>query len=177
MPYRIVITGAPASGKTEIFGRLKGHPALAGFVFLDELARRLLAENPHYRRDWAGFHREIYCRQVEREKAAGGRSFVTDRGTVDAFAFHPETIQEVGTTLEAEYARYTLVIHLGSAAALGHEYYCRDTIRHESAQEALRIEDALREVWQAHPGYHFIRADEDFEKKYQACCTLIEGGL
>jgi predicted ATPase len=164
--HRIVITGAPASGKSEFIERLKGEKPLAGFAFFEELAWAILSASPQFRHDWPGLHREIYRRQVERENAAEGKPFVTDRGTVDAFAFHPETMAEVGTTLEREYQRYTLVVQLGSAATLGEPFYRKDDIRHESPAEALAIERAIRAVWGRHPGYSFAPAGEDLEEKY-----------
>ena len=173
MIARIVITGAPASGKSEIIQRLKALPAFSDFVFFDELARRLLEDNPAYRHDWAQFHIEIYRRQVAREDAISGRPFITDRGTADAFAFHPEAMQAVGTTLAKEHQRYTSVIQLGSAAALGEQYYRTDSIRNESIPEALAIERAITEVWQNHPAYHFVPAVTDMDEKFSRCLETL----
>lgn len=169
---RLVITGAPASGKTLFFERLKNVPEFHGFVFFEELARQLLMETPSYRSRRAEFHREIYRRQTAREATAAGRPFVSDRGTIDAFAFHPETIRDVGTTLEAEYGRYTGVIQLGSAALLGRDYYPTDEVRQESIDEALAIEAAIRRVWEPHPGYRFVAAVVSLEEKYRAFETI-----
>jgi predicted ATPase len=182
MEPRIVITGAPASGKTEFVERLKAEPQFGGFVFFDELARRLLSENPHYRHQAMSFHTEIYRRQTERETNTGGRPFVTDRGTLDAFAFHPEAMSAVGTSLEREYARYTAVIQLGSAAVLGETYYRRDEIRRESPEEALEIERAIRAVWSGHPVYQFLPARENYVEKYAdfltvASTLIVKNGL
>ena len=163
---RIVITGAPGSGKTEFIERLKKEEELTEFVFFEELARAILSASPQFRHDWPGLHREIYRRQIEREDAIAGKPFVTDRGTVDAFAFHPETMAEVGTTLEREYQRYSLVVQLGSAAALGEPYYCKDQIRLETPAKALEIERAIRVVWGHHPDFSFIPAREKLEEKY-----------
>lgn len=173
MASRIVITGAPASGKSEFVERLKGVPAFAEFLFFDELARQLLTDNPDFRRDWLAFHLEIYRRQVDREARAAGRSFVTDRGSLDAFAFHPEAMIAAGTTLSAEYARYDAVIHLGSAAALGEAYYVTDDIRRESIREALAIEQAIQGVWKDHPGYRLLPAQRDYELKYMDFLTAV----
>jgi len=171
--HRIVVTGAPASAKTEFVERLKGESPLDGFLFFEELARIILSENPEIRRNKAALHREIYTRQVAREDAAGEKSFVTDRGTVDAFAFHPESMGQVGTTLEKEYRRYTSVIQLGSAASLGEVYYIRDDIRNESAAEALEIEAAIRRVWGSHPNYAFVAAQPDLAEKYALFRHLV----
>ena len=178
---RIVVTGAPASGKSDFIERLKLEKELAGFIFFEELARAILSASPHFRNDWPGLHREIYRRQIEREGAVSDKPFVTDRGTVDAFAFHPETMADVGTTLEREYRRYTTVIQLGSAAALGELHYRQDDIRHETPAEALEIEQAIRAVWECHPGYSFIPASENLEEKYdlfrRRIVDYIVGGL
>lgn len=175
--HRIVITGGPGSGKTEFFERLKNEGELSDFLFLEELARQIISEQPHIRNHPHEFHREIYQRQVVREEAAGERSLITDRGTVDAFAFHPETMPDVGTTLEQEYRRYTMVVQLGTAAALGDDYYVRDDIRNESASDALVIEAALRRVWENHPGYRFIPALEQINEKYSRFIELVVGSI
>ncbi len=173
MIHRIVITGAPASGKTEVLHRLKGHPAFCDFVFFDELARRLLAEDPQYRQDWRRFHGEIYRRQVTREDQLGARPFITDRGTADAFAFQRETIHQVGTTLDREYRRYTAVVQLGSTASLGETYYQCDEIRRESIAQAISIEGAIYDIWREHPGYRWVDARIDPEEKYTDCLKLL----
>ena len=174
MTARIVLTGAPASGKTIIFEKLRNDPDLVGFVFLEELARKLLIENPAYRQDWPSFHREIYRRQLAREQAAGDCPFITDRGTVDAFAFHPETVHDVDTTLEREFSRYTAVLQLGTAADLGDDYYVRDDIRNESITDTLAIENALKGVWKDHPGYNFLEANPNFEQKVQRAVAIVK---
>ena len=173
MVPRIVITGAPSSGKTEFFERLRSHSAFSEIHFINELARRLLTENPEYRKNWSGFHRELYNKQVERERRAHNRPFITDRGTADAFAFHPETMSEVGTTLANEYQRYSAVVQLGTSAILGEEFYQCDSIRNESISRALAIEQAIANVWRRHPGYHFVKAEIDFKKKFRTFLKLV----
>ncbi len=166
---RIVITGGPGSGKTVCLQKLQSNPALGHFLFFEELARRLLVENPQFRQQRREFHQEIYRLQCAREMEAGERPFFSDRGTIDAFAFHPETIEEVGTTIAREYQRYSAVIHLGSAARLGSAYYRGDEIRNESIEEALFIEQAIEGVWKGHPGYRFLDAEADFGAKCRRC--------
>lgn len=169
-----MVTGGPGSGKTDCIERLKAEPVVAGFLFFEELARQLLEKNPDYRQNRTAFHREIYRLQTRREAVARNRSFITDRGTADAFAFHPETLADVGTTLETEYARYHSVIQLGSAAALGEEFYRRDAVRLESIEDALTIERAITNVWKDHPGYRFIEAIPNFDKKYAGFLNIVE---
>jgi predicted ATPase len=163
---RIVITGGPGSGKTKFVDRLKREPALAEFTFFDELARQLLEQDPSYRDDRNRFHLEIFRRQVAREDALGDRPFITDRGTVDAFAFHPEIFDRLGTSLAEQYRRYTAVIQLQSTASLGQAYYKTDSIRLEPIEDALIIQDAISRAWRDHPDYEFIIASPDIEEKY-----------
>jgi len=165
--HRLVVTGAPGSGKTEFLQRLKNEPAFSQFVFFKEIARMLLIQNPDYRSNWAEFHREIYHRQIQQEEKVGLCPFVTDRGTIDAFAFHREAIEEHGIDLKMEYRRYTGVVQLGSPAALGATYHMPDEMHTETAHEALKNETHLRRLWQLHPNYHFITATTDPEKKYR----------
>lgn len=175
MTTRIVITGGPASGKTASLNLLKGEPRLRHYIFFEELARKLLTENLEYNKERTAFHRDIYLRQVAREDAARGRSFVSDRGTIDAFAFHPETMGRVNSSLVKEYKRYTAVFLLGSAASLPGEEYQKDDIRRESKEEAMKIESKLIKAWQNHPGYLFIGASADFNEKYDSLlCAILE---
>ncbi|MBN1212736.1 MAG: ATP-binding protein [candidate division Zixibacteria bacterium] len=173
MGVKIVITGGPASGKTEFFERLKSLPELNGFVFLEEQARGFLAAHPHLRRDKPELHRLIYLAQREHEDKLSDRDIITDRGTVDALAYQPDVRVTVGTTLETEYKRYDAVIQLGSAAALGEKYFIGDDIRKESIDEALEIEKALKKVWGEHPGYYFINAETDINKKFDSFIRVI----
>jgi predicted ATPase len=166
MVQRIVITGAPGSGKTNFIEKLKEDSQFSCFTFFDELARKLLDEYPDYRQNWTIFHRDIYRLQIERENNLPEKLFISDRGTVDTFAFHPETVDDVGTTLKDEYDRYDAVIQLESAANLGNNYYRIDNIRLETIEEALEIENKITNIWKNHPNYIMIKAKSDIDEKY-----------
>lgn len=156
-----------------MFDRLSTDERFSSLAFLPELARTLLVENPGFRSDPEAFHLEIYRRQTAREDALAGRGFVTDRGTVDAFAFHPKTAELVNTTIEREYARYDAVVHLGSAAGLGPGYYRTDAVRQETLDETLEIERAIQSVWELHPGFRFLPAHVRYEHKYEEFLALM----
>ena len=174
MPARIVITGAPGSGKTECITHLRTMRRFEGFVFFDELARALLGQDPTFRDHPLRFHTAIFEQQAAREAEYANQSFISDRGTVDGFAFHPETMAAVNTTIEREYRRYSLVIQLGTTASLGAEYYQVDDIRREPPEAALVIEEALKRVWQRHPAYHFVPASDRFETKLQKVVAITD---
>lgn len=170
---RIVITGAPASAKTEFIERLKQNSEFSAFEILDELARDILKEKSYLRNHPIDFHCEIYHRQVERETKLNGRPFITDRGTIDGFAFSRGSMDQIGTTFEKEYQRYTAVIHLGSAANLGKEFYQTDEIRQETLLQTMAVEKELIGIWQGHAGYSYIAAETDIEKKYDKFVQLL----
>ncbi len=172
---QIVITGAPASAKTEFIERLKTMPEFSKFTFFEELARKLLGENSSGRDNPEVFHRRIYNIQTRRESELGERPFITDRGTLDAFAFHPESINLIGTTFEREYRRYSAVMHLGTAAALGEKFYCQDDIRTDSIEEALKIDKALSEIWSGHDTYNYVAAEIKIERKFSQFIALLRG--
>lgn len=172
---RIVITGAPASAKTEFIERLKPMPEFGQFTFFEELARKLLGENSSGRDNPEEFHRRIYDAQTKRESELGERPFITDRGTLDAFAFHPESIDLIGTTFECEYRRYTAVMHLGTAASLGENFYAQDDIRTDSIKEALKIDKALGEIWSGHDSYNYVAAEIEIEQKFSKFIALLRG--
>lgn len=172
---RIVITGAPASAKTEFIERLKAMPEFSKFTFFEELARKLLGENSSGRDNPEEFHRRIYNIQTRRESELGERPFITDRGTLDAFAFYPESIYLIGTTFEREYRRYSAVMHLGTAATLGEKFYAQDDIRTDSIEEALKIEKALSEIWSGHNSYNYVVAEIKIERKFLQFIALLRG--
>ncbi|MFH2047945.1 MAG: AAA family ATPase [bacterium] len=163
--HAIVLTGAPASGKTACIEALKADLQFSDFIFLEELARKLLENNPEYRFHSDEFHREIYKQQIEREDRIKNKSFITDRGTLDGFSFCPHLMDAIGTTIENEYERYTAVIQLGTSASLGEKYYRTDDIRNESIEKVMELEKATSKIWGKHPNYSFLPAEPDYEKK------------
>jgi len=172
--HRVVITGAPASGKTDLLLRLQSEPFCQNIIFLPEIARALLTENPDFRQNWSAFHHKVYQLQITQENEIKDKSFISDRGTVDAFAFHSDTAALFGTTIEKEYQRYDAVFQLGSAANLSQEYYTQDEIRIESVEDALIIEKAITSVWKNHPVYQLIPASINIEDKYEKLCQYLK---
>jgi len=174
MGVKIVITGGPASGKTEFFERLKTLPELSGFAFLEEQARHFLAAKPQLCQDKRELHRRIYLAQREQEDKLSDKDIITDRGTADALAYQPDVMAIIGTTLETEYKRYDAVIHLGSAAALGEKYFAGDDIRKETIDQAMEIENALKKVWGNHPGYYFVQVETNMNRKFDNFIRIIK---
>jgi predicted ATPase len=179
-PRRVVLTGGPGAGKTAIleFMRLAfcRHvvilPEAAGILFgggfpRDRTPARLMAAQ-----------RAIYHvqRQLEESTAEDNAAvIVCDRGTPDGSAYWPgpESLWDaVGTTLEAELARYASVIHLRTPSD-ANGYNFRNPLRTESVAEAMEIDRRIGEVWSAHPAYVEVPATEDFLVKARHALELL----
>ena len=157
-PRRVVLTGGPGAGKTATLEMIKqafcAHvrvlPEAAGIVFGGGFPRfsTLDARKAAQR---AIFHvqRELEA-AVAAEKAA---IVLCDRGTIDGLAYWPgpdDFWRDLGTTHEAELARYHAVIHLRTPPADG-GYDHSNPLRTETAAEAADIDARILRAWEAHP--------------------------
>jgi hypothetical protein len=87
-----------------------------------------------------------------------------DRGTVDGAAYWPgpESFwSAVGTTHQAELARYAAVVHLRTPTA-ENGYTTTNPLRIESPAEAVAIDERIAKVWNGHPRRFQVEATEDF---------------
>src|SRR3954462_2810334 len=125
---KVVITGAPGSGKTVITARLAAdHPDR--FALVPEAATQVytLLNTRWDQLDLAGRHdaqRQMYRLQLEQEARAeknhSEKILLLDRGTIDGPAYWPEGPEhfwrDVGSTHERKLARYDAVILLETCA-------------------------------------------------------------
>lgn len=184
---RIVLTGGPGAGKTAVQqvavqafpGRLVIVPEAAtilfggGFPRLDHIEPRKASQR-------AIFHVQ---RELERlhEALANGCALLCDRGTVDGAAYWPSDdydalFADVGSSLEAEIARYHAVILLDvPTKAQGYDH--RNPTRIESAEEAAEIGDRIARFWGSHPRLHRVGAAPSFWAKIQTSVDLIGQAL
>ena len=176
---RVVLTGGPGAGKTAIleFVRLAfcRHlvilPEAAGILFGGGFPRnhspirRMAAQR-------AIFHVQ---RQLEEGAAEENAAIVLcDRGTPDGAAYWPGpgTLWEaVGTTHEAEIARYSAVIHLRTPSA-SNGYNYRNPLRTETVAEAIEIDRRIGGLWSSHPAYTEVPATDDFLVKTRQTLEL-----
>src|SRR5690606_24227775 len=155
-------TGGPCAGKTtmaEMLSRAFEHslvhvPEAASLLFTGGFPRFSAAESMR------STQRAIYLvqRELEATYAAQfpGHALVLDRGTVDGAAYWPEGsgafFRAVGTTLEAELARYDYVIYLESAAEKDYEVHRKaNPNRREDWEEAKRLDRETFKLWAKHP--------------------------
>lgn len=182
---RIVITGGPGAGKTASL----------------EMARRILCDHVGFAPESAsivfggGFPREqrqsaecaaqraIFHIQHELESLFEDRKDIAvvlcDRGTVDCAAYWPRAeadfYREVGTTHEAELARYAVVLHLRPPPR--REGYKQEGLRIESASEAAKIDARIEHCWRGHPRRIFVEHTHDFHAKVREVIGFVEREL
>lgn len=184
---RIVLTGGPGAGKTTVARALAARrpdryviaPEAASQVY-KQLGTRWDLMDADGRRD---VQRRIYRLQLRQEESLGrlhpDRVMLLDRGSVDGSAYWPDGPEaywrDLGTTLEAELARYQLVIWMQSCAAIGlYDGGASNPCRFESAADAIACGEKLLKAWEAHPNLHTVAACPSLEEKIAAVERILE---
>jgi predicted ATPase len=185
-PKSIVVTGGPGAGKTAALEVVRGDafphvavlPEAASIVFGGGFPRTstLPAERAAQR---AIFHvqRELERLTIEEGTA---RVILCDRGTLDGLAYWPgsdaEFFRDLETTLDAELARYAMVVHLKTPAA-HHGYNHDNPLRVETARQAAAIDERIARAWSKHPRVITVECRPRFLDKLHAVVEIIQGEL
>jgi predicted ATPase len=181
-PRLVVLTGGPGAGKTAVLEAVQ-HELCEHVLVLPETASILFGGGfPRHDTD-AGCRaaqRAIYHVQVELERMALEERRVAvilcDRGTVDGAAYWPGAPEsywsELGTTREAELARYAAVIHLRTPSADG-GYDHKNPVRTETAEQAALRDARIAEAWSAHPKRVVIESQATFLDKLAAAISAL----
>jgi predicted ATPase len=182
---RIVLTGGPGGGKTtaaDLFRREIGErvvivPEAATLLFLGGFPR---SKEPAALRS---AQCAVYHVQKHLENAQSAlypdRVLLCDRGTIDGAAYWPgdplEYFAAVGTSFEAELARYDAVLFFETAAAGGLSVEGGNPARIESNAEALALDLRLRSLWAQHPRFMLVPHNVSFVRKIMMGLALLEG--
>lgn len=176
-PLRIVFTGGPGGGKTtaaDLFRRELGEsfvivPETASLLFLAGFPRTEDAQSVRATQA-AIFHVQRNLEDVQTAHYPE-RILLCDRGTVDGGAYWPggadEFYASLGTTLDAELARYAAVLFFESAAVGGIAIEGGNRARIETIGEAAALDQKLRRIWSRHPRFHLVPHDVSFLRKMQ----------
>ena len=182
---RIVLSGGPGGGKTtaaDLFRREIGErvvvvPESATILYSGGFPR---VSEPHARQ---ALQRAIYHVQRNLEDVQSWRYperiLLCDRGTIDGAAYWPGGpegfFEALGTTLEAELARYDAAIFFETAAVGGLVIEGGNPVRTESNAEALLLDRTLRALWSKHPRFVVVPHDRSFYKKITVGLATLEG--
>jgi len=161
----LVLTGGPCGGKTTLVEELRHDRR---FLFLPEaiLAVGRVGISPLQKQ----FQRLMVRAQWGLEDALfqtlepeDGRLVLCHRGSLDPLAYwmargweEEEFFSFTCTNREEHYRRYTAVLHLVTAADGAAHAYKRypEAHRPETADESIRLDRLLAQVWQDHPNYY-----------------------
>jgi predicted ATPase len=169
---RIVLTGGPGAGKSAVLElarlffcqHLLTLPEAAGIVFGGRFPRNHRVDIRQ------AAQRAIFHVQRELESTAMVENpavVLCDRGTPDGVAYwlgEGDLWSAVGTTRDAELARYHAVILLRTPSAPD-AYDQRNPLRIESQNEARMIDERIAGIWSGHPRVYEIPATVDFLSK------------
>ena len=183
---RIVLTGGPGAGKTVVSRRIaEADPGR--FVLVPEAATQVYSalQTRWDRLTLEGRYdvqRRIYRLQVEQEDRLTAehpdKILMLDRGTIDGAAYWPhgpnDYWRDLGTTLEAELARYDRVIWMQTCAAVGaYDGDASNACRFEDADAAVASGNLLAMLWGGHPRFTRVEAFERLDEKVQVVRQLI----
>ena len=183
-PLRIVLTGGPGAGKTtaaDLFRREIGDTV----VLVPESATTLFAGGfPRVPDEEArrSVQSAIFAVQRALEDIQASlfpdRVLLCDRGTIDGAAYWPdgeaEFFTRMGTTQEAEMARYDVVLFFESASVAGISIEGGNRYRVESTDEAFELDRRLRALWSGHPRFHLVPHNASFLRKITTGLSILE---
>lgn len=184
---RVVLTGGPGSGKTVVSsaiasadpGRYVVVPEAATQVYSTAQTRWDLVDTVGRRE----LQRRIYFVQRRQEdefaREHPDKILILDRGTIDGAAYWPDGAaaywKDLGTSLQAELARYDFVIWMQTAAAIGiYDGSDSNACRFEDAAGAVASGQALIDLWSGHPRFIKVPALASIETKIAEVRRLLE---
>jgi predicted ATPase len=176
IPFRVVITGGPCAGKTEVW-RFLGE-AFPGGVPVPEAATQLILDGKSEDSlGLEGFQRAVYERQLALEEGGGekGLLLLCDRGLLDGLAYSPSLFAFLDVSREEVLNRYAVVIQVEvipdpQTYSL---HFSNNPARHEDHTRALALERELKGIYERHPTYVFLPGSLE-EKKREALRFVCE---
>ena len=186
-PLKIVLTGAPGSGKTVISAHI-ARANRARYALVPEAATQVYTAS-HTRWDRIDLSRrrqlqqEIYRLQRDQEDRIAAENphkiLLLDRGTLDGAAYWPDGpeayLLHLNTTHEQELARYHQVLLLETAATIGiYDGSASNAIRFEDAAGAIAAGHTLAKLWLPHKNILKIPAHPNFQDKLAEVQKILD---
>ncbi|MBL7542414.1 MAG: ATP-binding protein [Bdellovibrionaceae bacterium] len=180
---KIVITGAPSSGKSSIAQYLTDLN-LPNILVVPETARILLSAGfpiPTEPAHIFDFQKAVLSLQktleysIQQNHSPTLTHVILDRGAIDGAVFWPHGMDHFFRTFHLDYeyelSRYDHVIfpRLPDQDNFGK----KDSLRFHTFEESLEAEIKLQTLWSKHLSYTEIPAQKDFQKKIDAVIQTI----
>jgi len=181
---RIVLTGGPGGGKTtaadllrrELGKRIVIVPESATILFAGGFPRTQHVDGNRAAQR-AIFHVQRNLEDVQ-SALYPERVLLCDRGTVDGAAYWDDGeeafFRSLGTTMEAELARYDAVVFFETAAVAGLSIEGGNPVRCESLAQAVALDGRLRQLWARHPRFSLVPHSASFLEKMVTAVGLLE---
>ncbi len=181
---RIVLTGGPGGGKTtaadllrrELGKRIVIVPESATILFTGGFPRTQHFDGNRAAQQ-AIFHVQRNLEDVQ-SALYPERALLCDRGTVDGAAYWDDGedsfFRALGTSIDAELARYDAVVFFETAAVAGLSIEGGNPVRCESLVQAVTLDTRLRELWSHHPRFTLIPHSTSFLQKMVSAVGLLE---
>jgi predicted ATPase len=182
----VVLTGGPGSGKTVVSNAIAQSDPKR-FVVVPEAATQVYS-HAHTRWDLVDvvgrrqLQRQIYHLQRSQEERLAtqhpDKILILDRGTIDGAAYWPDGPDaywaDLGTSLAAELARYSHVIWMQTAAAIGiFDGSDSNACRFEDAAGAVASGESLAKLWSGHPHFQKVAAYPSLTDKIAEVRNMI----
>lgn len=191
----IAITGGPCGGKSTFLKMAIKLLLDCGFkvIVVPEVARELIAAGIVPTGIWNStkdFQKHVlfsvlqkealYVKAVKDMDLKGQKVvFFCDRGAIDGAAYcghenFVELLEELGLTYAKLLERYDLVIHLVTAAIDAEEYYVMDDERHETPEQAAKLDLLTRKAWHLHRHFRLIDNSTSFALKISKALNALK---
>ncbi len=180
---RVVLTGGPSAGKTEIF-QLAQDLFCKHVVFVPEAATivyQLGVPRGDSKEAIKETQRKIFQTYDELDRMAsnisGIRLAIYDRSSLDGIAYWPDTQEnfwaERGSSREKELAHFDTVIHLRTPS--DEHAYClhSNPVRTESVELALQLDHKVFDLWSGHPHRVVIESFKNFQDKIDCAMGIL----
>lgn len=181
---RIVLTGGPGGGKTtaadllrrELGSRVVVVPEAATILFAGGFPRST-QRDANRSAQTAIYHVQRNLEDVQ-SALYSDRVLLCDRGTVDGAAYWQDGADSffasVGTSFDAELARYDAVVFFETAAVAGLSIEGGNPVRCESLTQAVDLDARLRALWSRHPRFTLIPHSSSFIQKIVGALAVLE---
>jgi len=177
-PFRVVITGGPCAGKTEVW-RFLAEAFPQGVPVPEAATQLILAGKSEENLGLEEFQQSVYERQraLEEEALKRGALLLCDRGLLDGFAYFPGLFACLGVSQEEVSSRYAMVIQLEVIrdSRVYNQHFSKNPARHEEHAVALVLERALKRLYERHPAYVWLSGS--LEEKKRAALRLLRNRL